>query len=99
MNRVTAAIARMEQQIADRIATGKTTQKKVDQLAKTLDMDVMEHAMFQERKSLAFAMQKLNADEAQSLYVMLGNTPSVFNRQPIAVKSVLTKLFAELMQS
>ena len=55
MNRITAAIARMEKQIADRIAKGLTTQEKVDALHATLDMDILEHARFQEMKSLAVA--------------------------------------------
>ena len=99
MNRITAAIARMEAQIKDRIANGLTTKEKVDALHATLDMDIVEHARFQEAKSLAFAQGKLNMDEAQEVYILLGNTVSVFNAQPIAVKSVLTSLFGELLKA
>ena len=95
-NRITAAVARMENQIAERISKGLTTREKVDAL--DLDMDILEHAKFQEYKSLAFAEGKLNLDEAQSLYNYLGNSVSVFNTQPVAVKSVLTSLFAELLK-
>jgi hypothetical protein len=97
-NRITAAVARMEKQIADRIAKGLTTQAKVDALHAHLDLDILEHAKFQEYKSLAYTEGKLTLDESQSLYNLLGNTASTFNRQPIAVKSVLTSLFAELLK-
>lgn len=98
MNRITAAVSRMEKQITERISKGLTTQEKVDALYATLDMDILEHARFQEHKSLAYAEGKLNLDEAQSLYNYLGNTVNVFNAQPIAVKSVLTSLFGELLK-
>jgi hypothetical protein len=97
-NRITAAFARMEAQIADRIAKGLTTQDKVDELHKKLDMDIAEHAKFQEVKSLAVVNGKLTTEEGQTVYLALGNTVSVFNKQPIHVKSVLTSLFGELLK-
>ncbi len=99
MNRITAAFARMEAQIKDRIAAGLTTQDKVDALHKTMDMDISEHVRFQELKSLAVAEGKLTVDEGQTIYLSLGETVTVFNKQPIHVKSVLTSLFGELLRA
>lgn len=96
-NRITDAFAHMKAQIADRITKGLTTAEKVRDVHKTLDMDLGEYAKFQTLKSLAVADGKLTAEEGQSIYVALGETVSVFNDQPIHVKSVLTSLFAELL--
>lgn len=96
-NRITAAFARMEAQIADRVAKGITTQAKVDETSKAMDMTIAEHAMFQTKKSLAVAQGRLTAEEGQTIYVALGNTVSVFNKQPVHVKCVLTSLFKELL--
>ena len=41
----------------------------------------------------------LFVEEGQTVYVLLGETPSVFNRQPVEVKAVLTGLFRELLQA
>lgn len=98
-NRITAAFARMEAQIADRIAKGLTTKAKVKDAAKALDMSIEEHAKFQTLKSLAVAEEKLTLDEGQTIYVALGETVSTFNKQPVHVKSVLTNLFQELLSA
>jgi hypothetical protein len=87
----------MKAQIADRIAKGLTTAEKVRDIHKTLDMDLGEYAKFQTLKTLAVADGKLTEEEGQTIYVALGETVSVFNDQPIHVKSVLTSLFAELL--
>ena len=73
--------------------------KKVglDELDRNLDMEVGEFCRFQELKSLAMLEGKLTQDEAQSVYALLGNTPEHFNGQPVAVKSVLTQIFGELL--
>lgn len=99
MNRITAAIARKTAEIAARIESGKTTQAQADTTAKALDLDLGEYVKFQELKSLAVANEKLTLDEGQTIYALLGNTPSVFNKQPIAVKAVLTGLFGELLKA
>lgn len=96
MNKITAAIAKQKINIANRVESGMVTQAKVDALHKTLDLDFLEHAKFQEHKS--FACGKLTLDEATSLYQLLGETPDTFNAQPIEVKSVLTQVFAELLE-
>lgn len=98
MNRIITAIDRMTKQIATRIASGLTTQKKVDALHKTLDMSIGEHAQFQNLKSLAVADGTINVEEGQTLYILLGEAVTVFNNQPIAVKSVLTSFFGELLE-
>lgn len=96
-NRITDAFARMKVQIADRIAKGLTTAEKVRDLHKTLDMDLNEYVKFQEAKSLAVAKGLLTAEEGQSVYACLGECVTVFNDQPIHIKSVLTSFFAELL--
>jgi hypothetical protein len=99
MNRITTAIDKMKTQIEGRIKAGLTTKAKVKETNKTLDMNIAEHARFQTLKSLAFASGKLNQDEAQTIFNLLGNTVSVFNKQPIHVKYVLTRLFGELISA
>jgi hypothetical protein len=99
MNRIATAIARMEKQIADRIEAGITTAAKVAATGKTLDMDMTEYAMFQNKKSLAVLSGKLTLEEEQTIYAYLGETPARFNRQPVHVKAVLTSIFQELLAS
>jgi hypothetical protein len=96
-NRVLAAIQKTRTQIAERLAKGIVTQQKVDDLNKVLDMDLLEYVKFQELKSFAFASDKLSLDEANTIYGYLGNIPDTFNNQPIEVKSVLTRIFKELL--
>ena len=96
-NRITIAVAKMTLQIADRIASGKTTAADVELAGTRLDMSTAEHAMFQTRKSAAIGT-KLTQDEAQSIYGYLGESVDTFNRQPIAVKHVLTSVFASLIK-
>ena len=95
-NRINSAITRMTAQVADRLASGQTTQDAVDKLHGTLDMDFTEFAKFQELKS-ASMHGALTPAEAQTIYGYLGNTPEHFNAQPIAVKAVLTQIFGELL--
>ena len=96
-NRITAAFARMEAQIADRIAKGLTTAEKVRDLHQTLDMDLAEYVKFQEAKTLAVASGLLTLEEGQCVYACLGESVQTFNDQPVHVKSVLTSFFAELL--
>ena len=97
-NRITVAFGRMEKQIAERIKSGKTTQKAVDSSHSTLDMDLLEYAKFQEYKSLAVAENVLTIEEGMTVYNCLGNSLDVFNRQPVYVKSILTVLFRQLLE-
>ena len=97
MNRITNAIDKLNQAIPERIAQGLTTQENIDELHKTLDMSFEEYCKFQDLKSV-YAGSSLTMDEAQTVYGFLGNTVEHFNAQPIAVKSVLTQLFMELIE-
>lgn len=97
MNRVTAMVARQEAEIQRRLAASIITQELVDKTKKDLDMELDEYVKFQELKSLASTDGTLTLEEAQTVYAYLGETPSVFNDQPAAVKIVLTKLFQELL--
>ena len=99
MNRVTAAIEKAKAQIAKRLEAGIITEDRVAELDKGLNMELGEFCRFQELKSLAHMEGRLTIDEAQSVYALLGNTPEHFNRQPVEVKSVLTKVFGELLAS
>jgi len=99
MNRITAAFARMEAQIAARIEQGLTTADKVAESGKSLDMDMEEYVKFQTLKSLAVAMGKLTEEEGMTVYACLGETLSTFNDQPVHVKFVLNGLFRELLQA
>ncbi len=95
MNRILAAIDRMQAQVESK----NLPADKLAAISKSLDIELMEYAAFQEHKSLAFASGKLSLDEAQSIFGFLGASTEHFNRQPLAVKAVLTKLFAELLSA
>lgn len=97
-NRVTAAIARRRESIAERLADGRLTESQLAKLDDDLKMDLGEFARFQTLKSHAMLEGKLTEEEAQTIYALLGETPSVFNAQPIEVKVVLTTVFSELLQ-
>jgi hypothetical protein len=71
--------------------------KLVQRLSKQV-MDISEYVKFQELKSLFCANGLLSLEEAQTIYGYLGNSVEHFNSQNVIVKSVLTKLFAEMLQ-
>lgn len=96
-NRITRAISSMTENIAKRIAEGLTTQAAVDKTHGELDMDLGEYCKFQELKSLASTNGALTVDEAQTVYMMIGESVETFNTLPIAAKVILTKLFSELL--
>ena len=98
MNRVQASITRMRKQIDGRIRDGLTTAAKVEDARRALDIDPADYARFQELKSLAFVNGLLTDEEAQFVYRLLGVVPATFNDQDVAIKSVLTQLFKELME-
>lgn len=97
MNRIAAAYLKMEKQIADRVANGITTEAKVRETGKTLDMSLEEFVRFQELKTLAVANGILTLEEGMTIYNSLGGTPEHFNDQPVHVKAVLTSFFKELL--
>jgi len=98
MNRVTAAIARQEANIQARTEKGLVDAAALARLDKTMDMELGEFARFQELKSIAMLEGRLTQDEAQAIYGYLGETTEHFNRQPLAVKTVLTQVFSELLR-
>ena len=98
VNRVSTMIREYEESIAKRLANGEVTQQQVQDLHKTLNLDLGEFCRFQELKSLAFAAGKTTLDEAQTIYMHLGNSVDAFNSRPLAVKVVLTRVFQELLE-
>lgn len=97
MNRISAAFAKMEKQLADRLENGIVTQKQVDKTNQALDMDAIEYCKLQEYKSLAVADGTLSLEEGQTAFAALGNTLEHFNNQPVHIKAVLTQIFKELL--
>ena len=105
MNRITSAIARTEKQIV----AANLTDDAAKRLSCNLDLSFEEHFKYQQMKSEMFAnggggseenrhsTSPLNLEESQLLYEYLGGTASVFNKRPLVVKVVLTKLFSELL--
>ena len=99
MNRIANAIAAKNAEIKAKLIAGKITRKQIDDTATALDMDIEEHAMFQNIKSLAVAQNLLTLDEGQMVYVALGEVVTVFNGQDVGTKAVLTGLLKELLAS
>jgi hypothetical protein len=97
-NRVSLAIEKTQNAIAERLAAGTVSQEQVDALHKHLDMGFEEYCKFQELKSLATASGQLTLEEGNLIYSYLGNSTEHFNSQSLAVKSTLTKMYAELLE-
>lgn len=97
MNRVYASIENLKKTLQERIQKGIITQETINENHATLDMPLDEFVKFQELKTLAMMHGKLNQDEAQTIYNLLGDTPETFNDQPYEVKYTLTKIFSELL--
>ena len=98
MNRVTTGIAKMKAQIEQRIADKLVTAEKVEETRKNLDIQWDEYTTFQNVKSEAVMSGMLTAEEGQTIYNYLGEGgPDRFNKQPVEVKVVLTKLLSELL--
>jgi hypothetical protein len=79
------------------IALKNLPPEQTAELAKNLDMGMAEYARFQELKSGLVGV-RLNLDEANTIYGFLGNTVEHFNKQPLAVKWVLTEFLAILLK-
>jgi hypothetical protein len=99
MNRVLAVVEKKRKDIENRLARALVTPEQVEKARQNLDMELDEYVKFQELKTLAVAEGKLTPDEGQVIYNYLGTNPSVFNKQPVHVKAVLTSLFAELLRA
>ena len=97
MNRIATAIAAKSAEINDKLAKGVITQEQIDKTHKGLDLEMDLHANFQEIKSLAVANGMMTVDEGMTIYVALGGTVSVFNRQDIATKVVLMGVYQQLL--
>lgn len=97
MNRILLSIDKMEKQINSRIVEGLISKQNVEDQSRLLDLSTEEHAIFQNQKSLAQQSGVLTLDEANTVYQLLGGTNTVFNKQPVHVKYVLTKLLSELI--
>ena len=90
-NRITNAIAKMTKQLSN---LDKDT---VQRLHKDFIMSSSEHSKCQELKSLKFQQGAITLDEANTMFALLGGVPSVFNKQSLAAKITLTKVFAEMI--
>lgn len=98
MNRVIAGIAKMKAQIEGRIDGGLVSEEKIAETSRNLDIPWDEYTTYQQIKSEAVLSGVLTADEGQTIYNYLGESgPDHFNKQPVEVKVVLTKLFSELL--
>lgn len=93
MNRILLGIERAKAAI---VKKGLSPEKQAE-LHKVTDMELDEYCRFQTLKSAAVGSQ-LTLDEAQTIYGFLGNTPEHFNQQPLAVKWVLTEVYASLLK-
>lgn len=93
MNRITKMIATVEAKVASQ----NLTPEQMEKHSRSLDMSPSEHADLQNRKSAAMGGD-LTTEEAQTAYQYLGETVSTFNSQSVAVKYVLSKLHAELLE-
>lgn len=98
MNRVTSMVDEQEVELTQRLRLGLVTQVDVDKVGVALELEAYEFAKFQEVKSLAVMEGTLSLEEGQVVYEYLGEQPSVFNKQSVAVKVVMTKLFEELLR-
>ena len=79
------------------------TQDEMEKLDESLNIDFEEHFQFQKQQSLFHAERILSTDVAQTIYVMLGETPNQHNggwadRVDTSMKFVITKLMAELLE-
>ena len=99
VNRISAAFAKQERTIAERLRSGLTDQIAIDRTNRALDMDTQEYCTFQDLKSGAHLDGTLSIAEAQTVYACLGETPETFNRQPVHVKAVLTQVFQDLLSA
>lgn len=91
MNRITTAIEAMR----PRIEAVTDTQR--DTLDETARFDFEEFAHIQELKS-AMVGDVLTLEEAQTIYRIMGETPSHFTEQPLAERLVVVQVAEELLR-
>jgi len=97
-NRITAGTAKAKEAIDGKLSRGEITQEKIDSLGKELDMEMDMYCDFQNRKSIASMDGRLTLEEAQTIYAMIGETPSKFNSLPTHAKVVLTQVYSSLLR-
>lgn len=92
-NRISAAIAKMEAQVASK----NLPSSRLAEISKTLDMQMDEYVVFQTEKNIAMMNSKMSLEETQLIYSYLGETLEHFNCQAVHIKAVLTKVLTELL--
>jgi len=98
MNRFTQAIDRTRTKIE-----AIDDSEKLAELDTSLNIDFEEHFEFQQTQARAHAMGKITADEAQVLYMALGESCSTTNggwakSADLATKVIVTQVISELLQ-
>ncbi len=96
-NRFVRTINKKAFEISVKLEVGTLTAERVEEIYRDLDMPMQEFCVFQELKSLAQAQGLITLLESMAIYEYLGQLPDLFNRQPIAVKAVLSSFFLELL--
>lgn len=94
MNRIETKIAKNK----IHLATANLSQEKIDKADSDMKLEFTEHFSFQNMKSEAMLAGLITQEEAQTVYQYLGETASVFNSQPLAVRVTLMGLFGELAE-
>jgi hypothetical protein len=77
--------------------TGPIPEGGIARLEASTQFDIEEFVKFQELKSSAWLGGKFSTETAQLIYNYLGETPAHANRQPLAVRLVLTQVLTELL--
>ena len=95
-NRITDAIGRIRLTLAD------LPQEKIDNLTETVVVNFSDHFAYQERQAQAHASGQLTTDEAQTIYIALGEVGSGNNggwaeETDLATKIVVTQTISELL--
>jgi hypothetical protein len=92
-NRVELAITK----IAAQIALAKGLRKDLTSCEKAATINHEELVVFQDAQSKAHAAGILTLEEAQTVYITLGETPEHFNAQSLASRIAVQKLMSELL--
>jgi hypothetical protein len=74
------------------------SETKYAEFDRMLNISHAEWTMFHEKKSLAQADGRMDLDNAMWVYNTLGGSVEVFNKQPAAVKYLMTEIFKRLLQ-
>jgi hypothetical protein len=74
------------------------SEAKYAEFDRMLNISHAEWMMFHEKKSLAQADGRMDLDNAMWVYATLGGSVEVFNKQPAAVKYLMTEIFKRLLE-